>query len=341
MVPKVVPTLFYPRFLVVQGLEQDKMAGTKWTDEEAVALINAYGERRVQEAIEGMVNNKEVHKEIQAIMKDQSNIDRTLKQIETKLKKLRSGYSKLKDRMKTSGAERPYFSSALSSVERAALSHWESLDRVLGTRPVNDPPAEHLFESEQSNVENPSDDNGITNEEDNDIPTARDAGASKENPKQIVKRPPRKKPRLVDALHQSNEQMEHLQKTLTNSVTTKDTRDSERKEDKEFFREMFSSLSQTMMGMTQLLVQMHNTGSGTTSQVPVYHTQQSQVPASNYFVPQQMLHPSSNPYSDWHTASPYSNGSTPSPFSVRTRSPSPCSSTQTSADFEHHELTGL
>ena len=79
-----------------------------------------------------MATNKIVYDEIKKILKEQSNIDRTTSQIETKIKKLRSGYSKLKDRMKQSGSERPYFSGALSSVEKTALKVWEQLDSILG-----------------------------------------------------------------------------------------------------------------------------------------------------------------------------------------------------------------
>ena len=57
---------------------------------------------------------------LQRTMKEQSNVDRTPTQIETKMKKLRSGYTKLKDRMKQSGNERSYLSSALTSVEKVA-----------------------------------------------------------------------------------------------------------------------------------------------------------------------------------------------------------------------------
>ena len=47
------------------------------------------------------------------------------------MKKLKLGYSKLKDRMKVSGAERPYDSKSLSSVEKVAFQHWDNLDRIL------------------------------------------------------------------------------------------------------------------------------------------------------------------------------------------------------------------
>ena len=76
------------------------MVGAKWTGEETVLLIETYSTKTVQDSIEGMSSNKELYEEMRRIMKDESQVERTVSQIETKLKKLRSGYSKLKDRMK-------------------------------------------------------------------------------------------------------------------------------------------------------------------------------------------------------------------------------------------------
>lgn len=76
------------------------MAGAKWTEEETVAFIETYSTKTVQDSIEGMSSNKELYEEVRRIMKDESQVERTVSQIETKLKKLRSGYSKLKDRMR-------------------------------------------------------------------------------------------------------------------------------------------------------------------------------------------------------------------------------------------------
>ena len=71
--------------------------GQRWTREQVDALIDAYSDVRVQENVEGIATNKEVYGQVQKLMKDDHYIDRTMKQVETKLKKLRSGYSKLKD----------------------------------------------------------------------------------------------------------------------------------------------------------------------------------------------------------------------------------------------------
>ena len=62
------------------------MAGAKWTVDETIAPIGAYSEKMVQETIEGIASNKELHEQLQQIMKEQSNINRTPQQIETKLR---------------------------------------------------------------------------------------------------------------------------------------------------------------------------------------------------------------------------------------------------------------
>ena len=64
------------------------MVGAKWTVDETTALIDAYSDKIVQETIEGIASNKELHEQLQQIMKDQSNVNRTLQQIETRLKAL-------------------------------------------------------------------------------------------------------------------------------------------------------------------------------------------------------------------------------------------------------------
>ena len=48
------------------------MAGAKWTEEETVALIEAYSTKTVQDSIEGMSSNNKLYEEIRRIMKDES-----------------------------------------------------------------------------------------------------------------------------------------------------------------------------------------------------------------------------------------------------------------------------
>ena len=44
------------------------MAGAKWTVDETIAPIGAYSEKMVQETIEGIASNKELHEQLQQIM---------------------------------------------------------------------------------------------------------------------------------------------------------------------------------------------------------------------------------------------------------------------------------
>ena len=76
-----------------------------------------------------ITTNKELYSSIRDFLKENNDIEHSTKQIETKAKKLKSGYSKLQDQMKVSGAERPYDSKALTSVEKVAFQHWDKLDR--------------------------------------------------------------------------------------------------------------------------------------------------------------------------------------------------------------------
>ena len=104
--------------------------GAKWSKDEISALIDAYSDAKT--SADPMTTNKELYSSIKDLLKENNDVERSTKQIETKVKKLKSGYSKLKDRMKVSGAERPYDSKALTSVEKVAFQHWDKLDRILG-----------------------------------------------------------------------------------------------------------------------------------------------------------------------------------------------------------------
>ena len=57
------------------------MAGAKWTVDETIALM----QKMVQETMEEIASNKELHEQLQQ-MKEQSNVNRTPQQIETKLR---------------------------------------------------------------------------------------------------------------------------------------------------------------------------------------------------------------------------------------------------------------
>lgn len=78
-----------------------------------------------------MTKNREFYSSIKSLLEQNNDVQGSPKHMETKVKKLKSGYSKFKDRMKVSGAERPFDSKSLTSVEKVAFQHWDNLDRIL------------------------------------------------------------------------------------------------------------------------------------------------------------------------------------------------------------------
>lgn len=145
-----------------------------------------------------------------------------------------------------------------------------------GTHPVEDPPAEHLVESSEQNEEPAAEDSRephsetdghgqeAANSETNEEGTNGKQKGKPEKRKQgnSVQRGPRKKKRLCDVVEQSNLHMQSLNESLASSSVSKETRAREREEDREFFRSIMGMMSQTMMGMTQLLVQGAGPGLG-------------------------------------------------------------------------------
>ena len=180
---------------------------------------------------------------------------------------------------------------------------------IIGTRPVNDPPQEQLYESETAGREEREESDG-----DSLAHVATGLEVRTKTGKQHQKRPPRKKPRLADALNQSNEQFQSLQQTLANNVVTPQMREKERQEDREFFKDIFADLSNTMIGMTQMLVQAHYAAP---QQIPVFqpvHPANSQIPqcpVQGLQIPHTPR--SSSPYS---TNSGASDGELSSPHNV-------------------------
>ena len=105
--------------------------GAKWSKDEINALIDdAYSDAKM--SADPMTTNRELYSSIKSLLEQNNDVERSTKQIQTKVKKLKSGYSELKDRMKVSGAERPFDSKSLTSVEKVAFQHWDNLDRILG-----------------------------------------------------------------------------------------------------------------------------------------------------------------------------------------------------------------
>ena len=81
--------------------------GAKWSKDEISALIDAYSDAKT--SADPMTPNRELYNSINDLLEQNKDVQRSTKQIETKVKKLKSGYkltcSKLKDRMKVSGKQ--------------------------------------------------------------------------------------------------------------------------------------------------------------------------------------------------------------------------------------------
>lgn len=114
---------------------------------------------------------------------------------------------------------------------------------------MNNPPEEQLFESGTQEVEQCDHvDAALDMSED-------EQSASASNPqkqeKKIV-RASRSKKALSDVIEKSNEQMGNITNFIASSIVSPEVREKERKEDREFFGQMFSMLSQTMIGISQM-----------------------------------------------------------------------------------------
>ena len=82
-------------------------------------------------------------------------------------------------------------------------------------------------------------------------------------------------------MEQSNEQMKQIQDYMQSNSVTLEARSKEREEDREFFRQMLGMMSQTMMGMTQMLVQ----GAGSGYHPPTQAYSLAQSVQTNYTFP--------------------------------------------------------
>ena len=99
----------------------------KWTKEEITTLIDVYSDAKT--SANPRTTNRDLHRSIADLLKQNNEVECSTKQIKTKMKKLKTGYSKLKDRMKVKS---PYDYKALTSTKKVAFQHWDKLDRILG-----------------------------------------------------------------------------------------------------------------------------------------------------------------------------------------------------------------
>ena len=106
--------------------EAREMAGSSWSVEETRALLNLWGEDRVQRQLQGAVRNKGIFEGIQRALAS-LGYQRTWLQCRVKVKNLIAMYRKIKDNNNRSGQGRSNF------------VFYDLLDRVLGTRPPSRP----------------------------------------------------------------------------------------------------------------------------------------------------------------------------------------------------------
>ena len=72
--------------------------GAKWSKDDVNALIDAYSNAKTSAIT--MSTNRELYASIPPLLEQNNDVKRSAKQIETKVKKLKSGYSKKKSRKK-------------------------------------------------------------------------------------------------------------------------------------------------------------------------------------------------------------------------------------------------
>ena len=95
-----------------------------WGDSETFKLIEIWGDGAIQAMLEGSKRNKDVFKKIAGKMMD-VGYDKTADQCNSKIRKLKLEYRKIKDGRKKTGTGR---------------KEWRFFDAVLGHKPATQPP---------------------------------------------------------------------------------------------------------------------------------------------------------------------------------------------------------
>lgn len=103
------------------------MAGTAWTDEETITLIEIWGEEAIQAQLEGCKRNIHVYEKIARELCD-AGYERTGKQCREKIKKLKGDYKKIKDNNSETGRKRKNW------------RFYDAVNEVLGCKPATTPP---------------------------------------------------------------------------------------------------------------------------------------------------------------------------------------------------------
>ena len=99
-----------------------------WNRDEALKLIEIWGDGAIQAQLEGCKRNQDVYDKIAADLHDAS-FERTGKQCQDKIKKLKGDYRKVKDKRNKTGEGR-----------YPEWDYFDSMDAILGHRPAMQPP---------------------------------------------------------------------------------------------------------------------------------------------------------------------------------------------------------
>ena len=103
------------------------MANFLWTEEETLKLIELWSEDVIQEMLEGSKRNKDVYAKIAKEL-EREGYKKSGEQCNSKIKRLRFEYKKIKDNRRKTGRGRKEW------------KFYEALDMILGHKPSTQPP---------------------------------------------------------------------------------------------------------------------------------------------------------------------------------------------------------
>ena len=101
--------------------------GVTWTKEETVKLIEVWGQETIQEQLQSCKRNQSIFVAVAREMRE-GGYDRTYQQCRGKIKKLKGGHRKAKDKEGKTG-EQP-----------STWKFFDGIDTILGTKPSTRPP---------------------------------------------------------------------------------------------------------------------------------------------------------------------------------------------------------
>ena len=117
--------------------------GTLWGDDEVFTLIEIWADEGIQQQLDSCTRKRPVFEKIARRLEEEGEYTRTFIQVREKIKQLKQVYKKVKDSNNRSGSNRKTF------------KYFESIDKILGDRPITRPV--NILESiESSSLEDDS-----------------------------------------------------------------------------------------------------------------------------------------------------------------------------------------